>query len=236
MTDNFLHKIFPIAISVFILAFPTQAAARSTADPAQIVEKIMNAYGGRAALKRIKVVKHTGTIQSYRLKKTGTLQRLFIRPDKLRVELNYPEGPHEQRITTPAGAWRNGQPATAPMHAAMTLQAARFQLPLILTEKPVTILGEQDGKLQLGIALTPDTSLEVSVDPQNWHIVRSVGHMAFSGMNMAFIADYSDFRKVDGALFAFREELAAMGRPTGIAILERIELNTEVRPTDFNPK
>lgn len=226
-------------ITLIVVGFPGVfqglAAAQNATDPAQIVEKIVQAYGGRGALDRVKVVKHTGTIQSYRLGKTGSLERLFVLPGRLRVDLNYPDGPREQRITTPEGAWRDGKPATAPMHMAMELQAARFRLPLLLTESTVKVLGEEEGVLRLGVGLTQSTSLEVFVDPQSWRIVRSVGHMVFGSMNMNFTADYSDFHPVDGVLFAHREELTAMGRPTGIAVLERIELNSKTTSEDFNP-
>ena len=203
-----------IAVVGFAGVFQGLATAQNATDPAQIVEKIVQAYGGRGALDRVKVVKHIGTIQSYRLGESGSLERLFVLPGRLRVDLNYPDGPREQRITTPEGAWRDGKPATAPMHMAMELQAARFRLPLLLTESTVKVLGEEESVLR---------------------IVRSVGHMAFGGMNMNFTADYSDFHPVDGVLFAHREELTAMGRPTGIAVLERIELNSKITSADFNP-
>lgn len=217
------------------LAFSAQAIAEDTTNPARIVENIVQAYGGHTALGRVKVVKHSGTIQSYRLKKTGSLMRLFKLPGKLRVDINYPDGPHEKRITTPEGAWRDGRPATVPMHRAMELQAARYRLPLSLTQYPVTVLGEGEGKVLLSMKLTDASSLEVFVDRQSWRIVRSVGRMVMGSMNMAFTADYSDFRKVDGILLAHREELTAMGMPTGIAVLERIEVNPEIRPDDFKP-
>lgn len=215
--------------------FQVQARAEDTTNPAQIVKKIVQAYGGNAALQRVKVVKHTGTIQSYRLKKTGSLKRLLVLPGKLRVEINYPDGPHENRITTPEGAWRDGRPASAPMHMAMELQAARFSLPVLLTEYPVTVLGEDEGRVHLGMKLTETTSLEVFVDRQSWRIVHSVGRMAMGGMKMAFTADYSDFRNVDGVLFAHKEELTAMGVKTGIAVIERIDVNTETSARDFKP-
>lgn len=214
---------------------PGLAGAQSATDPAPMVEKIVQAYGGRAALERVNGVKHTGTIQSFRLGKTGTLARLYILPSQLRVDLNYPDGPHEQRITTPQGAWRDGRPTSGPMHTAMLLQVARFRLPLLLTENPVSVLGEEKGRLHLGVMLSDSTSMEVFVDRETWRIMRSVGRMAFRGMNMAFTADYSDFRMVDGMLFPHREDLTAMGTPTGIAILERIELNPQIRPEDFKP-
>ena len=216
-------------------ACPSLAAAESPADTAQIVDRILQAYGGRAALERVKGVRHSGKIQSYRLGKTGSLTRLFELPGRLRVDLAYPGGPNEQRITTANGAWRDGRPATAPMHAAMQLQSARFRLPLLLTEGATTLRGKADGRLHLEMPLTGTTSLEVFVDPANWRILRSVGQMNFNGMRMAFTADYSDFREVDGVLFAHREDLAAMGMQTGIAILERIEVNPDFAPRDFEP-
>lgn len=215
--------------------YPYPASAESPPDAAQVVEKIIQAYGGRAALESVQGLRHSGTIQSYRLGKTGNLTRLFALPGRLRVDLDYPGGPREQRITTADGAWRDGRPATAPMHTAMKLQSARFRLPLLLTEGPTTLRETDEGRLQLGMQLTDTTSIEVFVDPASWRIVRSVGQMTFNGMRMAFAADYSDFRKVDGVLFAHREDLAAMGMQTGIAILERIEVNPDFAALDFRP-
>ena len=224
-----------ILLTSLVALYPCLAAADSPPAPAQVVEKVIQAYGGRAALERVQGLRHTGTIQSYRLGKTGTLGRLFVLPGHLRVDLNYPGGPREQRITTVNGAWRDGRPATAPMHAAMMLQSARFRLPLLLTEAPTILREESDGRLHLEMQLTDTTSMEVFVDPASWRIERSVGQMTFNGMRMAFTADYADFRTVDGVLFAHREDLAAMGMPTGIAILEKIEVNPEYGPEDFKP-
>lgn len=235
MPKKVIHLITLMLLCVMSVLFQSQAVAAASANPAPLVEKIVQAYGGRTALERIKVVKHVGTIQSYRLGKTGSLERLFVLPGKLRVTMNYSNGPREQRITTPEGAWRDGQPATAPMHTAMALQAARFRLPMLLTEYPVTVLAEDEASVQLGVKLTPTNSLEIVVDRQSWRIVRSVGRMLMGAMSMAFTADYSDFRKVDGVLFAHKEELTAMGRPTGIAVLERIVLNSKISNEDFHP-
>jgi len=235
MLKSTSRLIILILLMVMTSVLPAQAAAEVTTHPDQVVEKIVQAYGGHTALGRVKVVKHAGTIKSFRLGKTGLLKRLFVLPAKLHVEINYPDGPYEQRITTPEGAWRDGRPATTPMLMAMTLQAARFRLPLLLTQHPVTLLGEDESSVHLGIKLTQTTSLEVFVDRQSWRVVRSVGRMVMGEINVAFTADYSDFRNVDGVLFAHREELTAMGRPTGVAVLEQIEVNTESSPEDFKP-
>jgi len=235
MLKSTSRLIILILLMVMISVLPAQAAAEAMSNPDQMVEKIVQAYGGHTALGRVKVVKHSGTIKSFRLGKTGLLKRLFVLPGKLRVEINYPDGPSEQRITTPDGAWRDGRPATAPMLMAMTLQAARFRLPLLLIQYSVTLLGEDKSSVHLGMKLTETTSLEVFVDRQSWRVVRSVGRMVMGEINVAFTADYSDFREVDGVLFAHREELTAMGRPTGVAVLEEIEVNTENSPEDFKP-
>ncbi len=231
-----LFRIASLAMLLGLAApYPCLAVAENPPNAAQIVDNIIQAYGGREALARVQGIRQTGTIQSYRLGKTGTLTRLFALPGRLRVDLDYPDGPREQRITTAGGAWRDGNPATAPMHSAMQLQTARFRLPLLLTEGQPALRGESEGRLILDLQLTDSTSMEVFVDPASWRIVRSVGQMTFNGMRMAFSADYADFRRVDGVLFAHREDLAAMGMQTGIAILERIEVNPEFRPLDFKP-
>lgn len=204
-------------------------------DPDTIIDKVLQAYGGRAVLEKVKAIRYTGTIQSHRLGKTGNMTRLILLPGKLRVKISYPDGPHETRLTTPAGAWRDGRQATAPMQQAMALQAARFRLPLIMTQYPVKVIGEKDKLLRLGVRLSDSTLLEVVIDRGTWRIVRSVGHMVMGQMNMAFAADYADFRKVDGVLFAHRESLTAMGRRTGDAVLTRIEVNPKTRKQDFMP-
>lgn len=235
MLKNISRLITPILTLGITSVFPAQVIAVESANPARIVERIVQAYGGRVALESVKSVKHAGTIQSFRLGKTGSLKRLFELPGKLRVDIEYPDGPREQRITTPEGGWRDGRPATVPMHIAMKLQAARFQLPLLLSQHQVTVLDETEGSVQLGITLRDSTSLEVFVDRKSWRIVRSVGRMVMGSMKMAFIADYSDFRKVDGILFAHREELTAMGMKTGVAVLQKIEVNPKTHRDEFKP-
>lgn len=233
------HNKFNLVILVLIMTKVLPALASSDDAikpvPSQIVENIVTAYGRHNALEGVKALKHSGTIESYRLGKTGTLERLFVLPGALRVDIAYPDGPHEIRITTPDGAWRNGSAATVPMHRAMKLQAARFQLPLILTQYPVTLLDDVDGKIQLGINLGDTTTLEVIVDRQSWRIVRSVGNMMMGSTSLAFTADYSDFRKVDGILLAHREELTAMGMKTGIVVLEHIDVNPVINPDELKP-
>jgi len=229
-----------IIIRVFIpylllTVLPLHAASNDTENTESMVEKIIQAYGGPVSVAGVKVVKHTGTIKSYRLNKTGALERLFASPDQLRVDIKYPGGPHEQRITTAEGAWRDGRLAPVPMQTAMKLQTARFRLPLLLTEYALKVVAEDDNRVHLGLNLSETTSLEVFVDKHNWRIVQSLGRMQMGGMNLEFITDYSDFRRVSGVLFAHREELRAMGRPTGVATIERIEVNTGITPADFKP-
>lgn len=225
-TPHFRAITSSLLISVSLL-FTSQVVAKEPIDLDSVIQNIVQAYGGAAALEKVQAVKHTGTIQSHRLAKTGQLERLFVLQGGLRVDINYPGGPDEQRLTTPEGAWRSGRAAPAPMHTAMKLQAARFQLPLLLTKEAVTLHDEDKDRVHLAVKLTDYTSIEVQVDKQNWHIIRSIGRMQMGNMALEFVADYSDFRKVGGVLFAHREALMAMGRPTGIAILNKIEINPQ---------
>ena len=227
MTISHFRTITSSLIISVSLLFTCQVVAKEHIELDAVIQNVIQAYGGAAALEKVQAVKHKGTVQSHRLGKTGQLERLFVLPASLRVDINYPGGPQEQRLTTPEGAWRSGRAAPAPMHTAMKLQAARFQLPLLLTNKTVTLHDEDKDSVHLAVKLTDSTSIEVQVDKQNWQIVRSIGRMQMGNQALEFVADYSDFRKIGGVLFAHRESLMAMGRPTGIAILNKIEINPQ---------
>lgn len=214
-------------------------SAGVTTEPTEIdkiLSDVIQAYGGRETLSRVNAVKHSGTIESRRLKKTGAITRLFMWPDHLRVTIDYPGGPSEERISNATEAWRDGQPATKPMHEAMALQAARFALPLLLERHPLTVQNEDADLITLSIQLTDSTALDAIVDKKTWRIVQSLGRMTMGGMMMTFKADYSDFRSVDGVLFPHRESLEAMGMPTGVVALETITINPLTTDEDFRIK
>lgn len=105
----------------------------------------------------------------------------------------------------------------------MRLQAARLALPLLLADRRAEVrdLGLRDGRHILELALTPAMTLSVEIDPATNRIVRSSG----KGKDIEFATNYSDFRSVDGLLFAFAEENFANGTKTAATALTKVEIN-----------
>jgi hypothetical protein len=222
-------RLAPLAALLTVLprlAFPAD-------DAAVLVQKVLAAYGGRAALERAQIVRQEGTVTSVMHAGPGQLVRLVKAPGSLRVEIRYPGEPAEVRVVHYGFGTRGGLEVRGPMHGAMALQAARLALPLSLAAKdaPLSDRGtvERDGKALrvLALRLPGDLELAVEVDPASGRILRSSGSMPGPGERIAFATEYSDFRKVAGVLFPFHEENWARGHHTGATSLARVEVLAE---------
>ena len=252
---------FPSAVlvSLLLLAPGTATAAAGTATPApgdsspatispremrELVARVVRAYGGRSALRHVRAYRAEGHIVALRQSREGPTLRLFQRPDRLRVELHYPQGP-EIRIVAGTRGWRGPEgglePAGGPMLDAMLLQAARAAVPWILMDRVADLRRiaprEHRGRPLVGVE-TPvgeGLTLRAWIDPVTGRVEVSQGVLQHHGMSTLFETVYDDFRPVHGVLFAFREENYASGARTGYTAIERIELNPRVTPGDFAP-
>jgi hypothetical protein len=222
-------------LAIGLLAVPAPGAQKLGA----LVDRVAQAYGGEKALSRVRAVRETGTLETQR--GTARMLRLLAPPDRLRVEIAYPEGRGEVRVLDGPHGYRNGEMVSGPPRDAMVLQAARLDLPGLLLRKRAKLvdLGEvvREGRKLLGIGVPLDGSLNVAiaVDPQSARIVRSEGALSGAG-GMRFATVYSDFRTVDGVLFAFHEENFAGGQHTGMIKIERVEILAEAPSGSFAPR
>lgn len=206
-----------------------------------LVSRIAQAYGGVRAIGHIRAVREVGTLASRR--GVARTLRVFAPPDRLRVEIEYPGGGGEVRVLDRDAGYRDGQPVDGPPRDAMVLQAARMDLPgLLLRDRGALVdLGavEHEGKKLrgIGVPLGHRLNLAVMVDPASARIVRSEGALPGpGGGQVRFATDYSDFRAVQGVLFAFREANFASGQKTGETTLQKIELLDRVPAAAFRPQ
>jgi hypothetical protein len=205
-----------------------------------LVEKMGEAYGGRAALEKIATVRESGTVEAaMRMGSSGPVVRLFARPAKLRVEI----GTNEVRLVNGPKGWRNGKEVTGTQYEAMVLQAVRLDLPWqLLTHKDKLVEKEPqelDGKRLRVLELSLDNGLSVSagIDPDTGRILRSSSDSnggPTGGMN--FETHYDYFRKVDGVLFAFKETNLVHGTKTANTALSKIELLKVTPEGVFEPQ
>lgn len=221
-----MARLARLAALLLVTARPAPAAD----DTSALVEKVLAAYGGRAALERAGIFRQEGSVTSVLHPAPGRIVRLVKRPGSLRVEVRYPGEPPEVRVVHYGYGARGGQPVAGPMHGAMVLQAARLALPLSLAAKGAAVSDrgtvKREGKTLrvLALALPDGMELTVEIDPASGLVLRSSGSMPGPGERIAFATEYSDFRKVSGVLFPFHEENWARGHHTGATQLERVEV------------
>jgi len=182
-----------------------------------LVEKVIRAYGGAAAWESVVSFRQIGTVTPAMRPGEGKLTREWQRPDKLRVEIVYQTNT-EVRVVDGDHGTQNGKEATGMGLNAMRLQAARLGLPLLLADKKSSLRAVAEDTIE--IALAPAVTLTITIDKANGHIIKSVG----KAEGIEFSTNYSDFRMVDGLLFAFREENSAQGTRTGTNQISKIEI------------
>jgi hypothetical protein len=229
------------------VALPAAAAASSVPPPgpsattSALVARCVAAYGGKKAVARLARSRTEGRVTSLlHPGQPGHIMRLYQRSGRLRVEIAFPGAPPEVRVLDGGRGWRFGEEVGGPFLASMILQAARLDLPALLAawEQKVEDHGtwEHEGKALrvLALEVAPGVTVEAGIDPASGRILRSRG-TAGGAMPVEFVTTYSDFRKVDGVLFAFREGNWANGSTTGETVLEKVELLASVPAEAFRP-
>ncbi len=208
-----------------------------------LVDRALEAYGGREALARAAALREQGSVTStMRGGRVGALTRLYERPGRLRVEVGYPGEEPEIRVLDGARGWRRGAEVQGPPLHAMVLQAARLSLPLLLAERRAQLVDGgmvTRGEKRLRAVTVPlgrGLSLSAEIDPDSGRILRSTGALEGGpGGRIEFVTTYHDFRKVNGVLIPFREGNFAMGEQTGETVLEKVELLRSLPAETFRP-
>ena len=247
-----LAALLLIASCSLALAKPTAAtkAATAPATPHALIEQVLAAYGGRAALDTVRAYRCEGTVFAMRSHDEAPSIRVFARPDRFKILIQY-QPTSEVRIVDGAKGWRSSRgdsisPATGMMLDAMSLQAARADLPWILAERESLVrfvaadsatLARMGGKSVSGleVPLAGGLLLHAFVDSETHRVAFSEGIMPRVPMAPKFEVSYSDYRPVNGVWFAFKELSSASGMPTGATTIKSIVVNPPIRLDEFVP-
>ncbi len=239
------RRLAPIPLLAVTLALAAITPARADDAASAVIAEVLSVHGGRAVLAKVHAYRAEGTLESKMRGVTVRTVRVFQRPDRLKVLIDYPGHP-EARLVDGARGWRNEgpgplAPSEGPMLDAMILQAARADVPWILAEREslarVIEPLEKDGVALDGleIPLERGLTLRVYTHPVTHRVVMSQGLLEHAGMNTHFETVYSNYRMVDGVLFGMREENWASGAHTGTTTIERIVLDPPLKSDEFTP-
>lgn len=211
------------------LAFVLTFALACNAAADGIIDDVLKAYGGAGAWSAIESIRQTGVVRTT-MRGDAPLVRELIPPERLKIVIRYPSF-EEVRIVNGRTGTRDGEMVTGPQLDAMRLQAARMDLPRLLAVHRASIIDRgvaTRGDVAvhvLEIPLPDGLRMIVDVDRATKRIVHTTGVLPTpNGKSMAFENEYSDFRFVDGRLFAFREVSVAGGTVTGETRLATIEV------------
>jgi hypothetical protein len=209
------------------LCLPVSAAEIEPLD--ELLVKVTTAYGGETAREGTKGVRQTGVTYSSMRRQEGRIIRTYQAPDRLRIEILYPET-EELRILNGPHAWKREQPMGKPFRDALMLQAVRMGLPWSLLQGRAQLrdLGMQaidagQPLRMLELPLGANLAIKVGIDPESGLIMRSVGTMTGSMGVMEFGTVYEDFRTQDGRRYAGVEHHYAAGQATGHTRIDQME-------------
>jgi len=236
---------------------PAGAGARPLpADVHELLERVLQAYGGREALSSVHAYRAEGSVFSAMRHESAPTVRVFARPDRFKALIEY-EGAAEARVADGTLVWRNEpggslERAEGPMWAAVVLQAARAGLPWLLMEREDDVRVTTDDApdvfddqarpdrnaplIGLELPLRTGVGLRLWVDPRSFRVVVSQGLLDHAGMRTHFATVYGDFRRVGGVLFPFHEDNWAEGMQTGITTLDRVVIDPPLRADEFRPR
>lgn len=216
--------------------------ASPTEAPAALIRRCLAAYGGERARVRFGRVRAEGAVTSdLHPGEVGRFSRTFDRSGRLRLEVHFPKGAPDVRVLDGARAFRYGEPAPAAVAVALRFQAARLDLPALLAqwearvEDRGAVVHEGTRLRVLALETVPGLTIEAGIDPVSGRIHYVRGSARVGPRQVELFTVYRDYRVVDGALVAFREEGWANGEPTGDVVLEKVTFLDEVPEAAFSP-
>ncbi len=229
-----MQRIGAFLIAALLLGSPALAALDGLAG------KVVDAYGGPPAAEKYAAYRVLARVQALLRGTRGRVIREFQAPDKLRVEIAYPDTTEVRILNGPRG-WRGDagvlRRVTGLPLLAMEYQILRSAVPWVFTRYRQLL--EDRGPRRSGgrtwrlVGLPWSMSLDVTywVDADTSLVLRVEGLLRAEGRTSVFATQYADFRPVDGVMFPFLEQNYASGRRTGATTV----LTVTWGPPDMGP-
>ena len=211
-----------------------------TLDREIVIERLIESYGGEKNLRKLDAVVQEWGFVALMGNRHGTDIRSIRMPDRLKVELRYPNK-METRFLDGDSAWvvfdeKEAAEATQAQRDAMRLQLMRLYSPLALRDKSDAVTLVVDGGFCALSLIENGVQADYLVNRETWRIESVVGSLKVKGGQMQFLTEYSDFKFVDGALIHQKENKFAGGVNTAKLLLRRVILDPDLEEGTFVPR
>jgi hypothetical protein len=207
------------------------------------VSRVLSAYGGEKALRRVESVVYRGEIEATMRRDRGREVIYFQRPRRLRVNIEYSRS-REERVLNGSRGWRNSgegfSEVQGPPLEAMAFQYNHLDLPLGLIEGNYRIALREESRngkdypvLTLKGAEGPP--MEVTIDPDSGLILHVAGIFQMGRQTTRLEVDYGDYRPVVGVMLPHRIVNYAGGMEIARTVFDQVEVNKKLEPQIFSP-
>jgi outer membrane lipoprotein-sorting protein len=232
-------KMFKMG-TFFLLAILTFSGIQAqTAD--EIINKYIDALGGKAKLEQIKSAYILGTTQVMGNGAQSTTSILEGKGFRLEYEVN---GQKVIQVFTDKGGWQvnpmMGSTTPQPLPEEM-YKGSRGQIyitgPLYnYTAKgnKVELLGKEGNEYKLKITNMDSVETTVYIDGTTYYLDKLTRSTNFMGQAVELTINFSNFKKTDfGVVFPYSTEINFGGQFTITNTLDKIELNKPIDPSIF---
>jgi hypothetical protein len=238
-------KILPLFLFILLPFFISQGNAANTGDKEQLfIAKIVNAYGGKAQIAKVKGISAEGRIKTFFSHDKGSYYR-YMQPDrKLYVHIRYAKSA-EKRILNGMNGYRGTggriEKVLGPPYDAMVYQYNQLDLPFGLIDGSFKILDHRNGDLSgvsmdiLKLADRYGYEIEVFVSSRNYHILKVIGYFTVGSNKSSLGAEFMDYKKVKGILLPYKIINYAMDSKISETEITQYTINPKINDTIFNP-
>jgi hypothetical protein len=241
---RFFEVICLILLSVFFQLESVHASAYE-GQLQRTVNNVLEAYGGKINILKIKTVSAHGRIDDFLRKTSGGYARTMRRPGELRIDI-MPERGGEVRILS-HGKGLQGSGDRLNAAKPVSLSSMRYQygyldLPMSLADGSAKAVHrgveELHGRpmeiLLVELASAPD--LKVYIDFET-HLIRRVeARFDMGGMGSSVLGtEYDNFKKIDGAVFPLTLNNFAGGTNISVLTITGLTINQALPEGVFSP-
>ena len=240
---------FYILMFFLLIAGPKALCAEGPSSEAQritsIMNKVIDAYGGKDIIEGNNSVRAKGKIEAFMLRDHGTYEFYFKRGGKLRVETRY-EHSSEVRILNDERGYRRTdtlpfEEVYGPRFLSMVYQYKHLNIlhDLIAGSYRIRSLGQSqtrgDNIEVFRLNDKEGTVMDVSVDKQSFFIVKVAAYFSAENKQIDLSAEFSDFRKVGDSVFPFKITNYAGGLKIAQTVIEKYSLDPPIADSFFVP-
>jgi hypothetical protein len=240
-----------LCFGIFLLPNLTSAEARvvetgMTDDVKALVDKVIEAYGGKEAIDRVKSIFIRGKITAFMPVDEGAYTIYFKMPGKLRVHIAY-QNYTEDRILNGRRGYQGND--GVPLHEVSGIRYLSIAYQYKAQDIPYGLLHNAyrlsyKGKESvnavpvevLGLEDEDGPSMKIYIDTKNFLIVKISGLFYVGGTETSLSSEFGDFRRLDGMEFPFTIVNYAGGQKVADTRMEEYKINTGIDDSVFEPQ